>query len=330
RLDNAGKNWASLGVPMTYPAPEVKGFLVSGFLAPQLDERAVSRPGVLDQLKGMKYEIDIDPAVAVESPERFKEDLKRVSEARQRAALALLGQEEEWDFFFLHVMDTDRLHHFMWHALSDGKDTGFFWDFYKKLDDFLGEVVSTIGDDVNLMLCSDHGFCELRWEVQLNRWLKNQGFLDYENDPEKGYKAIKDGSRAVSLVPGRVYILRESKWERGVVTDKEYEPLRKELMDKLRAIAHPETDEVVCRQVMRKEEIFEGPYADAAPDIVIDPCDGYDLKAKLGAGHLFEKGPRTGMHTYDNAMLLVGRDLMSIAEADNIAEVGRLTAKYVL
>ncbi|MCK4375826.1 MAG: alkaline phosphatase family protein, partial [Candidatus Brocadiae bacterium] len=49
RLDNAGKNWASLGVPMTYPAPEVKGFLVSGFLAPQLDERAVSRPGVLDQ-----------------------------------------------------------------------------------------------------------------------------------------------------------------------------------------------------------------------------------------------------------------------------------------
>ncbi|MHC4788948.1 MAG: alkaline phosphatase family protein, partial [Planctomycetota bacterium] len=166
--------------------------------------------------------------------------------------------------------------------------------------------------------------------VQLNRWLKNQGYLDYENDPQKGYKAIKKGSRAVSLVPGRIYILREGRWDLGMVTDKEYEPLRKELMDRLRAITHPETRQVVCKQVMRREELFEGPHADLAPDIIVDPCDGYDLKAKLGAGHLFEKGPRTGMHTYDNAMLLTGRDLSSIAAADNIAEVGRRVQKYIL
>ncbi|KPK65649.1 MAG: hypothetical protein AMK73_02345 [Planctomycetes bacterium SM23_32] len=329
-LDNAGKHFASLGVPMTYPAPKVSGFMVSGFLAPQLDERAVSSQGVLDQLQGMKYEIDIDPSTPAQDPERFKEDLKRVSEARQRAALSLLGQEQEWDFFFLHVMDTDRLHHFAWHEAAAGRDLAFFWDFYKKLDDFLGKVVSTLGDEANLMLCSDHGFCTLKWEVQLNRWLKNQGYLEYENAPQMGYKAIKEGSRAVSLVPGRIYILREGQWDKGVVTDKEYEPLRKELMDKLRTVTHPETGDVVCKQVMKKEELFEGPHADAAPDILVDPCDGYDLKAKLGAGHLFEKGPRTGMHTYENAMLLVGRNLSGIAAAGNIAEVGRLAAKHVL
>jgi predicted AlkP superfamily phosphohydrolase/phosphomutase len=330
RLDKAGKQFAALGVPMTYPAPDVKGFMVSGFLAPRLDERAVSSQGVLDQLQGMKYEIDIDPSVAATDPEQFKADLKRVAEARQNAALSLLGQDVEWDFFFLHVMDTDRLHHFAWHEAAEGDDLGFFWDFYKKLDDFLGRVVSAIGDETNVLVCSDHGFCTLKWEVQLNRWLKNQGYLDYENAPEKGYKAIKEGSRAVSLVPGRVYILREGRWDRGVVTDKEYEPLRKELMDKLRAITHPESGDVVCKQVMRKEEVFEGPHTEQAPDIVIDPCNGYDLKAKLGAGHMFEKGPRSGMHTYDDAMLLTGRNLRSIAAAEDIADVGRLVAKHVL
>ncbi len=331
RLAKAGKRFAALSIPMTYPAPKSNGFVVSGFLAPALDERAASSPGVLEQLKGFNYEIDVDPGLAAESPERFRDALTRVTEARRKTALSLLGQDEPWDFFFLHMMDTDRLHHFMWKDQdAGGESADFFWDFYKKLDDFLGQVLKTMRDDATLMICSDHGFCDLKWEVQLNRWLKNQGYLDYENDPDKQYKAVKDGSRAVALVPGRIYILTEEKWDRGTVTRKEYEPLRKELMNKLRAVTHPETGEVVCKQVMKKEEVFTGPHADAAPDIIVDPCNGYDLKAKLGAGHLFEKGPRSGMHTYDDAMLLVGKDLSSIGDAGNIADVGRLAAKHVL
>lgn len=329
RLDKAGKTWAALSIPNTYPAPKVDGFLVSGFLAPALDERAVSRPDVLQKLQETDYEIDIDPAVAIESPERFKAALTRVADARQRTALSLLDSDE-WDFFFLHVMDTDRLNHFMWKGRYGETEDGFFWDFYKQIDGFLGKVVEMIGDDGYLLICSDHGFCELKWEVQLNRWLKNQGYLDYDNDPALGYKAVKPGSRALALVPGRIHILREGRWNGGCVTEKEYEPLRRELMDKLRAITHPGTGEVVCKQVMKKEEVFSGPCMDRAPDIVIDPCNGYDLKAKLGAGHLFEKGPRTGMHTFDDAMLLTGPDLVSISRAESITDVGRLTAKFLL
>jgi predicted AlkP superfamily phosphohydrolase/phosphomutase len=330
RLDEAGKTWAALSIPNTYPAPKLEGFLVSGFLAPTLDERAVSRPDVLQKLQETDYEIDVDPAVAIESPERFKKALSRVAEARQRTALSLLDSDE-WDFFFLHVMDTDRLNHFMWkgrHGEEEGD--GFFYDFYRRIDDFLGRVVQKIGDDGYLLVCSDHGFCELKWEVQLNRWLKNQGYLDYDNDPTLGYKAIRPGSRALALVPGRIHILKEGLWNGGCVTEKEYEPLRRELMDKLRAITHPGTGEVVCKQVMKKEEVFSGPCIERAPDVVIDPCNGYDLKAKLGAGHIFEKGPRTGMHTYDDAMLLTGSDLVSISRAESITDVGRLTAKFLL
>jgi predicted AlkP superfamily phosphohydrolase/phosphomutase len=332
RLDEAGKQFAALGVPMTYPAPKVNGFMVSGFLAPQLDERACSSAGVLSQLEGMKYEIDIDPGVAIQDPVRFKEDLKRVAEARRDAALSLLNQDIQWDLFFVHVMDTDRLHHFMWNAVTDpgSKDAGYFYDFYKKTDDFLGQVIRSMGEDDQLFVCSDHGFCELKWEVQLNRWLKSEGYLDFENAPEKGYKALRPGSRAVSLVPGRIYILTESKWDGGGVTDAGYDPLRKELMAKLRDLRHPDTGEAVCKEVMGKEDVFEGPYTDSAPDIVCDPCNGFDLKARLGEGDVFEKGPRTGMHTYDDAMLLAGRSLRGVADSNNIVEVGRNVASYIL
>jgi uncharacterized sulfatase len=141
---------------------------------------------------------------------------------------------------------------------------------------------------------------------------------------------MKPGSRAVSLVPGRIYILTESKWDGGAVTEAAYPSLRKELMGKLRDLRHPETGEEVCREVLAKEDVFSGPHTDNAPDIVCDPCNGFDLKGKLGEGDVFEKGPRTGMHTYDDAMLLAGRKLGGVADANNIIEVGRAVADYIL
>jgi predicted AlkP superfamily phosphohydrolase/phosphomutase len=332
QLDTAGKKFASLGIPMTYPPPKGSGFVVSGFLAPELNDAAVSTSDVLERLRKTGYEIDIDPTVAAKSLERFKADLTRVSQARQRTALSLLAEERDWDFFFVHVMDTDRLNHFMWACQYEqsGPNRDFFFDFYRGIDEFLGQVRQTAGDDYGLMICSDHGFCELKCEFQLNRWLREQGYLDYENAPQKAYKAVRPGSRAVSLVPGRVYILREGVWQAGAVAEAQYEPLREELIEKLGAVVHPETGEAVCKKVFKREEVFKGRFIQSAPDLVIDPCDGFDLQSRLGAGKFFDKGPRTGMHTYENAMLWVSPGLADIAEATDIAEVGHLTAKHML
>jgi predicted AlkP superfamily phosphohydrolase/phosphomutase len=331
QLDTAGRKYVSLGIPMTYPAPHVNGLIVSGFLAPDLNERAVSRPEMLEKLRGTGYEIDVNPAVAAESVELFKQDLVRVSQARQRTALALLEEDDEWDFFFVHVIDTDRLNHFMWRCQheAEGQDRDFFYDFYRDVDGFVGRLREAAGDECGLMICSDHGFCELKWEFQLNRWLKEQGYLNYEDAPEKAYKAVRPGSRAVSLVPGRIYLLREGVWQGGAVSESQCEPLRQELMAKLRLVRHPDSGELVCNKVMAREEVYRGRFIDAAPDIIIDPCDGYDLQAKMGTGRVFEKGLRSGMHTYDGAMMLVNERMAALAAAEDIAELGRLTAKYL-
>jgi len=331
RLSDRGKRVVALSVPMTWPAPKVNGLLVSCFLAPKLDERAVSSPEVLQKLRWTMYEIDIDPMVAHRSLDQFQADLTRVATRRWETALQLM-QSEEWDLFFLHVMDTDRINHFMWKFQHEPESPRgkFFFDFYSTLDRQIGRVVEQLPKGVELLILSDHGFCDLKWEVQLNRWLKAQDYLSYENDPALMYKAVKRGSRALALVPGRIYLLTKYRCEMGTVSDIHYDELRREIIEKLDQLRDPQTGEPVCNAVMTREQAFSGPYSDKAPDIIIDPRDGYDLKAKLGEGDLFERGVINGMHTYHDAMLLTTRGMADISRATNVTETGALLARHLL
>jgi predicted AlkP superfamily phosphohydrolase/phosphomutase len=66
------------------------------------------------------------------------------------------------------------------------------------------------------------------------------------------------------------------------------------------------------KDVLTKEEIYSGEHFDIAPDVVINPVDGYDPKGSFGKKTLTGKGPIVGMHTHHNAMLWVrGHDLRS-------------------
>lgn len=56
--------------------------------------------------------------------------------------------------------------------------------------------------------------------------------------------------------------------------------------------------------VYRKEEIFEGPFLELAPDLVLLPSSGFDFKATLKAGQLSGRGIFTGKHTQKDAFLL--------------------------
>lgn len=327
----ASKPFVSLSVPMTYPAPPVKGQLVSGFLAPQLDARAVSNPDFLGKLSRTGYEIDIDPGVAAHSLEQFQCDLLRVHVAREKTILNLM-ETEDWDFFVAHVMDTDRINHFMWKYQYEPESPKgrFFLDFYQRVDMLIGEVVERLDKNTELMILSDHGFCDLKSEVQLNRWLRQEGFLDYADEPARMFQAIRPGSRAVSMVPGRIYILTRDDWDIGCVTPQDYAAVRDKIVARLRELRHPATGEAVCKNVFTKDQVFAGPHAAGAPDIFVEPVNGCDLKARLGEGGLFGTEHLNGMHTYDDAMLLMTEHLAEGAPVENITQAGRRLREYVL
>jgi len=319
----AGRRVISLGVPGSYPPRTIHGIQVGGFLAPSLAQ-AVHPPTELPRLERLGYGLDVDPVLARRDLEYLKATALALLEARRRVTQAMLS-EESWDLFILHVMETDRVNHFMWRLWESGDETarGYFEDFYRRVDDFAGWLGESLGPDEMLIIMSDHGFCGIRHEVELNRWLMKEGYLRLSGDPQKEmFAAVSDDSVAFALVPGRIHLLRREVFGRGGVDETHADATRDELIAKVQSLADPQTGAPVCRKTLTREAAFSGPYTGHGPDIVVDPNDGYDLKASLEEGDVFSNSPITGMHTYHDAHVYV-RDAQITGDRRCIIDVCR-------
>ncbi len=304
-LSDKGRSVIVMNVPVTYPPRRVNGYLVSGFDAPRIG--GATYPDTLaPRLKTQGYEIDIDPWRARENLDNLYPDLMRVFEARTSAFFNLY-EEKKWDFAILHIMETDRLYHFMWEHMEQGhpKYAQQFMDFLGALDKFIGKIDSELGDDVTLAVMSDHGFCTLKKEIFLNKFLEDKGYLAYKPGEAKSLADIDPArTRAYALDPGRVFINLKGRETEGSVSPDQYAGLRDELRSALASLTDEDGHRVI-KDVFAREEIYHGENLEAAADLILNPVNGYDPKGAFGKKVLTGKGPIVGMHTYDDAMLFV-------------------------
>jgi len=316
RVDDAGREATVMNVPVTFPPEREIQRMVSGFLSPGVDKAAY--PDELRKyLEGIDYRIDVDAKLGHdENKEPFVEDAHATLDARFKTFERYI-QQDDWDLFFGVFMTTDRVNHFLFkHYEQDGEYREEFLDFYRKLDRYIGELREALADDVTLVIASDHGFTSLEYEVHFNEWLRQGGWLSYEDDDHEELGDIADDTRAYSLIPGRFYINLEGREPRGGVPEDEYAETRKELREALASLTGPDGTPVAER-IETKENAFRGAHADIAPDLVVIPNDGFDLKAGFGdTEEVFDTGPRNGMHTFDNASLFVDDPDTRITDAD--------------
>ncbi len=300
-LSQKGKRVIVINVPMTYPPEEVNGILVSDFLCTDINK--VSYPSSFNSyLKDKGYVIDVDAWLAKENKGKFMDELHRAMEKRFEITFELMNREK-WDFFQLHIMETDRLFHFFWKDLEmQGEYYPDIKKFFVKLDTYIGKLQGKLTSEDRLIILSDHGFCAIKYEVQLNAWLQKQGLLKFNNGEKKLPDYHKD-SLCYSLLPGRIFINLEEREEKGTVKKSEYENLRKDIKQRLLDLSCPESGEKIIDKVFFREEIYSGPYFENAADIIAYPKRGYDLKGKSENGDIFEKSHLNGMHTFDDAFI---------------------------
>jgi predicted AlkP superfamily phosphohydrolase/phosphomutase len=305
-LSDAGKRVIVVNVPVTYPPQPVNGVLISCFLSPKL-EKAVYPLSLLPTLQELGYRIDPDPWLARESREKAWPDLWDTLEKRIQTLLYLMDHEP-WDFFMGVIMETDRLHHF-WFEQMEQNDPVWapkFFELYRYVDSFIGQVRQRLGEDDTLMLMSDHGICSIQQEVYYNRWLADAGYLRYAQPPEqiKGpdLTAVHSDSRAYSMDPGRIFINLKGREKNGSVDPADYERLRDEIAAAAEALTDPASGERMVQRAYRREELYHGPYLEQAADLILAPVDGYDPKGALWKPQLTHKdSAMVGMHTYDDA-----------------------------
>ena len=308
-LSDAGKRVIVMNVPVTYPPEPVNGLLVAGFLAPNLDK--ATYPETFGQrLAAMGYRIDTDPQLARRSRDAMLADVRDALDRRLRAILDLMDNEP-WDFFMAVVMETDRLHHFFFGLMEQDHPTyaPAFFEVYRKIDRFLGEVRDRLDDGTSLLILSDHGFCSVRKAFYVNRFLAEKGWLKYRREPpdtKQGLAEIHPETQAYALDPGRIFInLQGREREGSVAPGPAYEALREAIAQALvEELRDPETGEPMVQAVYRREELYEGPYLDGAADLILAPINGYDPKGALYKPYLTHNDETmVGMHTYDDAML---------------------------
>jgi len=310
-LSDAGKRVAVINVPVTYPPRQVNGILVGGFLSPNL-EKAVYPASYVPTLQSLDYVIDADPWKARESKDLALQEVNAALDARIRT-LFYLFDNEEWDYLHVHIMETDRLHHFLWQQMEedDPDYAPAFYEFHQRIDDMLGKLATKLDDSTTLIWMADHGFCTIKKEIYVNRWLMDHGWLKLRNVPpdrKKGLEEIDPASVAYSLDPGRVVVRLQGREKDGCVAPgAEYEAIRDEIAAAALELRDSDSGEPVFQAAFKREELYHGPYLEQAADLILAPHDGYDPKGPLFKETLTYKGDElVGMHTYDDAMLYVG------------------------
>ena len=338
-LSQKNKRVFIMNVPLTYPPQQINGISICGFLGTDISKGTYPAE-IGTELKANDYRIDVDTVRARDDLEWFISELNYTYDKRTETMWQFFHQEQ-WDFFMLHIMETDRLHHFLW-EYAENEDltwTAQFIAFYHKIDRLIGRIADILPGNMEWMILSDHGFCTLKKEVYINKWLFDNKYLKFvTHDAPDSLHDIHPESTAYSLIPGRIYLNLQGREKNGrIQPGLPYETIREGLKNQLLQLKDGENESEMVKAVYTREELYleeqsiklhphHSHFSNTldpiylAPDLLILPHDGFDFKGTLWWQTLTEKGPVVGTHTYDDAFMLVKdralvKDSFSIVDA---------------
>ncbi|MGD9145187.1 MAG: alkaline phosphatase family protein [Anaerolineae bacterium] len=151
------------------------------------------------------------------------------------------------------------------------------------------------------------GLGKLRQKVRFQQksGLLNRVFLSFDDVDWSRTRAFSIGSF------GQVYVNLAGVRPEGIVQPgQEYEELKAEIVEAALALRDPRSGEPLVERVLRREEIYSGPYIDRTPDLIVQ-TRGWEYMAfghaDFGSNKLVE--PITGLsghHRPDGVLILSG------------------------
>jgi len=311
----ANKKVILLNVPWTFPPFKVNGIMISG--PPSPGNRAESYPPEIIRILRSKigeYYVDLN-IKALDymgfDEEAFIKEAYLVTKRRAEAFYYLMNNYE-WDLFLAVFTTLDRMQHVFFGYLDE--ESPFFnaekrkilIDYYKKIDNILGKTISLLNEDTFLVVASDHGFEYLSKYVGLNNILAEAGFIEErskfnvftierimsflhriglkyvtrmlsertQNIVRASFPARTDYSRSKCYaLSGGAFVINRN----HIATEQAVEVFKKRLTDILYAM-EDDSDRVV-EKVYERSEIYHGNRVGDAPDLIIVPRKGYELRA---------------------------------------------------
>jgi predicted AlkP superfamily phosphohydrolase/phosphomutase len=196
---------------------------------------------------------------------------------------------------------TDRVQHTFWRQMDETHpahrgefkkpDTLAVEEIYQRADRLLGKTMERCKEKGSvLIVVSDHGFNVFRRGVDLNRWLEQEGYLTLkENGRGLRNLAGVDWSRTRAFGIGLtgIYLNLKGRESKGIVDPKtEAARLREEIAQKLEGLVDPVTNQPAIKKVYNALKVYNGPYKNDAPDLVVGYHIGYRASWETAIGQV--------------------------------------------
>jgi predicted AlkP superfamily phosphohydrolase/phosphomutase len=154
-------------------------------------------------------------------------------------------------------------------------------EMYQRMDDLVGRTMKKLDGKTALFVMSDHGFKTFRRCVDLNRWLRDNGYLALKED-----KAVADQpylvdidwdrTRAYAVGLAGIYLNQKDREARGIVQPgQESRALMHEIAEKLTGLIDEEKGAVAIKEAVPRTTVYQGPYGENAPDVVVGYNEGW-------------------------------------------------------
>ena len=324
RLSRVGKRVCVIGMPPGYPPPSVNGVYVSDFLTPASAKDFVSPAAVREEVERAAGRYVFDVTFRREDRERIGAELIEMTAGHFRAARHLWSKEP-WDFFAMHEIGPDRLHHTFWkyfdpdHPRYEENATyrAIVEEYYARLDTEIGALLEAVPDDVRVLLLSDHGSQAMAGGFAINDWLLERGYLTVRGESPPPGTPLEDlaidWSRTRAWGAGgyyaRIFFNVRGREPEGVLAPEDVPAFERTLADDLRTIRRPDGRPLGV-EVLAPRDIYRQVRGDA-PDLMVY-FGGSAWRSAGTMGHLSrflpenDTGPDDSVHSFDGIYSVSG------------------------
>lgn len=348
-LNRQGLKSTSLNFPVMTPIRSINGFIVPGWVPERHIRRSCyprSLHDTLNEIDGVSVkEMAMDPVadrmvlagIPGKDYQGWIEEHAR-KEEQWFKSLCYLMKKEPCHLTAILFDGMDKLQHLCWRFISpehfpknpspwEQKVRSMCLDYYRRLDEFIAEIVALAGPEANVFMASDHGFSTSVEIFYLNTWLQQNGYLKWAKDIEAASEDNVDSQDPRIVLP-RNYIntldwsqttahgltassnavhisVAGQRGEEGGVPEQDYERFREQLIKALLQFTD-ESGRPVVTKAWKREEIFAGSQMPLAPDLTLSLRDDGFIST-LRSGVVFTKRPEpVGTHHSDGIFIARG------------------------
>ncbi len=317
-LSRMGRQVVVAAVPQTYPVRPVNGCLISCFLTPSTHSQYTHPPELRREIQTLirgEYMVDV-PQFRTENKDYLLKQIHDMAD-QQHAVVKHLLTTRPWDFFMHVDMGVDRIHHGFWkffderHPLHEPGNPyqNAIRDYYVRIDEQIGEWLALVDDDTAVLVVSDHGARPMMGGIAFNEWLKQEGYLvlDYQPDGVVPLEKCEvNWSRTRAWGSGgyyaRLFLNVKGREPEGVIEPADYDRVRDELIARIAAIPDPE-GRPLGSVAYKPEEIYRQ-VNNIPPDLIVYLGNlGWRSVGSLGLNrlHTFENdtGPDDANHAQE-------------------------------